>query len=64
MLFINYYMWLHLHILGLQSCPYDGDFRCSNGGCVRSYDVCNGRCECWDCSDEENCSKCYCNDYV
>ena len=47
-----------LYNLGLQSCPYDGDFRCSNGGCVRSYDVCNGMCDCWDCTDELNCSEC------
>ena len=44
---------------GSQSCPYDGDFRCSNGACVRSYEYCNGRCDCWDCSDEDYCSKYY-----
>ena len=46
-----------MYNLGLQSCTYDGDFRCSNGGCVRSYDVCNYHCDCSDCSDEYNCSK-------
>ena len=57
-------MWFYLHNLGLQSCPYDGDFRCSNGGCVRSYHVCSGRCECGDCSDEVNCSKYYYNGII
>lgn len=45
--------------VGLQPCPYDGDFRCSNGACVRSYDVCDGHRDCsYDGSDEHNCSKC------
>ena len=48
-----------LHNLGLQSCPYDGDFRCSNGGCVRSYEVCDGKRDCYDGTDEQNCSECY-----
>ena len=48
-----------LHNSGSQPCPYDGDFRCSNGGCVRSYDVCNGGCNCSDCTDELNCGECY-----
>ena len=28
---------------------------------MRSYDVCNGVCNCHDCSDELNCSESYCN---
>ena len=49
---------MHNIFLGLQSCPYNEDFRCPSGGCIRSYDICNGFCNCLDCSDERNCSKC------
>ena len=43
---------------GLQSCPYDGDYRCpSDGACIRAYEVCDGSCTCGDCSDEVNCSE-------
>ena len=36
-------------------CPFDGDFKCNNGRCLRSYDVCNGYSNCQSGEDEENC---------
>ena len=38
-------------------CPYDGDFRCDDGVCIRSNLVCNRYNNCRDGSDEVNCSK-------
>ena len=46
-----------------RSCPYDGDFKCNDGKCLRSYDVCDGRSECRDGEDELNCGK-YMHTYV
>ena len=48
---------MHL-FTGSLHCPYDGDFRCQrDGACVRAYEVCNGRWDCGDGSDEANCSE-------
>ena len=38
-------------------CPYDSDFRCNDGTCVRSTDACNTYNDCIDGSDEINCGK-------
>ena len=38
-------------------CPYDGDFRCGDGVCIRSTGVCDRYNNCRDGSDEINCSK-------
>ena len=38
-------------------CPYDSDFRCGDGLCIRSYLVCNRYNTCRDGSDEVNCGK-------
>ena len=40
-----------------RSCPYNGDFKCNDGKCLRSYDVCDGSRECVSGEDEQNCSK-------
>ena len=38
-------------------CPYESDFRCRDGTCIRSSTVCNGYRTCRDGSDEINCGK-------
>ena len=38
-------------------CPYDGDFKCSDGECLRSSLVCDGYSQCQSEEDEQNCSK-------
>ena len=38
-----------------RSCPYDGDFKCSDGRCLRSSRVCNGYSDCESGSDEQDC---------
>ena len=43
--------------IGSRSCPYDDDFRCGDGSCIRSFDVCNRYNNCRDGSDEFNCGK-------
>ena len=40
-----------------RSCPYDGDFKCSDGKCLRSYLVCDGYSQCQSGEDEQNCGK-------
>ena len=42
---------------GSRPCPYDSDFRCGDGICIRSTSVCNRYNSCRDGSDEVNCSK-------
>ena len=44
-------------VLGSKPCPYDSDFRCGDGVCIRSNQVCNRFNNCKDGSDEVNCSK-------
>ena len=36
-------------------CPYDGDFKCNDGRCLRSYSVCDGYPHCQSEEDEQNC---------
>jgi len=38
-----------------RSCPYDGDFKCNDGKCLRSTSVCNGYSSCQNEEDEQNC---------
>ena len=38
-------------------CPYDGDFKCNDGICLRSYYVCDGYSHCQNGEDEQNCGK-------
>jgi len=55
---VDKYYGHNVHMTGFQSCPYDGDYRCpSDGACIRAYEVCDDRCTCGDCSDEDNCSE-------
>ena len=42
---------------GSRPCPYDSDFRCNDGYCIRSSGVCNRYNNCRDGSDEINCGK-------
>ena len=44
-----------LFFIVYRSCPYDGDFKCSNGRCLRENSVCNGYSTCESGSDEQNC---------
>jgi len=37
-------------------CPFEDDFKCSDGKCVRSDEVCNGKFDCKDEKDELNCN--------
>ena len=50
-------MLMHMIFIDSRPCPYDSDFRCANGQCVRSNLVCNRYNNCRDGSDEINCSK-------
>ena len=50
--------WILIHV-DSKPCPYDGDFRCGDGVCIRSDFVCNRHNNCRDGSDEVNCSKYY-----
>ena len=43
------------YVLVYRSCPYDGDFKCSDGKCLRSYQVCDGNLQCLSGEDEQNC---------
>lgn len=36
---------------------YQGEYQCSDSSCVKAYLVCDGVCQCGDCSDEEYCGK-------
>ena len=45
---------------GTRSCPFPGDLRCnSSQACIRTSQWCNGRLDCDDGSDEDNCCKNY-----
>ena len=46
---------LYYYSLVYRSCPYDGDFKCSEGKCLRSSQVCNGYTNCQSGEDEQNC---------
>ena len=38
-------------------CPYPEDYLCPHSGiCVRSYQLCDGRTDCPQGEDEQNCS--------
>ncbi|GMT25313.1 hypothetical protein PFISCL1PPCAC_16610, partial [Pristionchus fissidentatus] len=47
-----------------QSTCVEGSFFCRNGKCSATSDVCNGRDECGDGSDEENCPGTPCRAYL
>lgn len=42
------------------SCYNADDFRCGNGGCVHSSEVCDGYLNCNDGSDEVGCGEKFC----
>ena len=52
-------MKLFILLISIDSrpCPYDGDFRCGDGACIRSTLVCDRYNNCRDGSDESNCGK-------
>ena len=51
---------IYVYVLALIPCPYPGDVKCrDNGSCIHSDMICNGRNDCMDGSDEENCGMFY-----
>ena len=55
--FDTLYYSIYIICTGSRPCPYDSDFRCANGVCIRSDWVCNRYNNCRDGSDEINCGK-------
>ena len=46
---------IHFGIFFIALCDSD-EFTCTNGQCVAAYDVCDGRDDCYDGSDESGCN--------
>jgi hypothetical protein len=46
---------LNGYIVSSERCPQspEGDFQCTSGECLKWKFVCDGSCECFDCSDED-----------
>ena len=50
-------VFIHHSFSVSRSCPYNGDFKCNDGRCLRSSAVCDGYDHCESGEDEEDCGK-------